>query len=190
MTDTHPQPKGKGPSLLYLLPLGFFVSLVLIFFVQLRSGTDPEAIPSALVGRLAPAFDLPALEGTGVPGLSRADLDGKVTVVNIFASWCAPCRQEHPILTRLSASGVRVVGINYKDNADNARRFLAELGNPYSAIGVDARGRAAIDWGVYGVPETFVVGPDGVIRHKFIGPLTPEAVRDVLMPAIAKAAAP
>ena len=187
MTDTRPKPAANGMRLIYLLPLGFFVCLALIFFVQLRSGVDPEAIPSALVGKPAPAFDLPALEGSGIPGLTRADLDGKVTVVNIFASWCGPCRQEHAVLAALSQSGVRVVGINYKDGADNARRFLAELGNPYAAIGIDARGRAAIEWGVYGVPETFLVGPDGIIRHKFIGPLTAEAVKDVLMPAIEKA---
>jgi cytochrome c biogenesis protein CcmG/thiol:disulfide interchange protein DsbE len=173
-----------------LLPLGFFVSLALIFLFRLESGVDPEAIPSALVGKPAPAFDLPPLDGVNVPGLKRADLDGKVTVVNVFASWCVPCRQENPVLTALAAdTRIRVVGINYKDKADNAHAFLVELGNPYAAIGVDERGRAAIDWGVYGVPETFLVGADGIIRHKMIGPLTTESVKTELMPEIEKALA-
>ena len=112
-----------------------------------------------------------------MPGLSGDDLKGGVTVVNVWASWCAPCRQEHPLLMDLAKNpAVRVVGINYKDNPENARRFLGALGNPFAAVGGDPSGRAAIDWGVYGVPETFVVGPDGAIRHKHIGPLTPEAM--------------
>jgi cytochrome c biogenesis protein CcmG/thiol:disulfide interchange protein DsbE len=109
-----------------------------------------------------------------VPGLSDADLKGRVTVVNVWASWCVPCRQEHPVLAELAKNpSMRVVGINYKDNPENARRFLGSLGNPFAAIGIDPNGRAAIDWGVYGVPETFVVGPDGTIRHKHIGALLP-----------------
>jgi len=177
--------------LVYLLPLGLFAALALVFLTRLESGVDPEAIPSALVGKPAPAFDLPPLDGLGLPGLKRADLDGKVTVVNIFASWCGPCRQEHPVLSALAKDGrIRVVGINYKDQPGNARRFLADLGNPYAAVGVDERGRTAIDWGVYGVPETFVVGPDGVIRYKFIGPLTPETVERALMPVVEKALTP
>jgi cytochrome c biogenesis protein CcmG, thiol:disulfide interchange protein DsbE len=116
--------------------------------------------------------------GNPVPGLSDADLKGRVTVVNVWASWCVPCRQEHPALVELAKDpAVRVVGINYKDSPDNARRFLRELGNPFAAIGADSSGRAAIDWGVYGVPETFVVGPDGTIRHKHIGPLQPGQMR-------------
>ena len=104
-------------------------------------------------------------------------LRGDVVVVNVWASWCAPCRQEHPLLMELAKDpGIRLVGINYKDNPENARRFLGALGNPFAAVGADPNGRAAIDWGVYGVPETFVIGPDGTIRHKQIGPLTPEAM--------------
>ena len=177
--------------LVSLLPLGFFLSLALIFLLRLESGIDPEAIPSALVGQPAPPFDLPALDGAGVPGLKRADLDGHVTVVNIFASWCGPCRVEHPELVVLAKDGrIRVVGIDYKDQPQNAKRFLDELGNPYAAIGVDTRGRIAIDWGVYGVPETFVVDRAGIIRFKVIGPLSAEAVKGSLVPAIEKALAP
>ncbi|MEX0852223.1 MAG: DsbE family thiol:disulfide interchange protein [Bauldia sp.] len=181
---------GKRRRLLLLVPLGVFAALAVLFLARLQSGVDPGAIPSALIGRPAPDFDLPPLEGVPVPGLARADLDGRVTVVNVFASWCGPCRQEHPLLATLARDGrFRVVGINYKDKPENARRFLGDLGNPYAAIGVDARGRAAIDWGVYGVPETFLVGPDGVIREKIIGPLSEEAVAGSLMPAIEKALA-
>ena len=192
MTATEDKaPRRKGPRLDYLLQLGFFLSLALIFLLRLESGTDPEAIPSALVGQPAPEFDLPPLDGVGVPGLKRADLDGQVTVVNIFASWCGPCRLEHPILTRLAKDDrIRVVGINYKDQPENALRFLGELGNPYAAIGVDQKGRTAIDWGVYGVPETFVIGRDAVIRYKFIGPLSDDTAKRLLMPEIEKALAP
>ncbi len=173
--------------LIYLLPLGLFMALALIFLSRLQSGEDPEAIPSALIGKPAPEFVLPPLDGVNVPGFARADLIGKVTVVNVFASWCVPCRQEHPVLTELAKdTRIRVVGIDYKDQPGNALAFLNDLGNPYAAIGVDQRGRAAIDWGVYGVPETFLVGPDGIIVTKVIGAVTVENVATVLKPAIAK----
>ena len=148
-----------------------------------------------LVGKAAPDFDLPPLAGltannAAVPGLKKADLLGHVTLVNIFASWCGPCRQEHPLLAELAKdTRVRLVGINYKDKPENARRFLDDLGNPYAAVGVDANGRTGIDWGVYGVPETFVVGPDGIIRYKFIGPISEEGLAKVLKPEIEKALA-
>lgn len=161
----------------YLLPLGFFLALAVVFFARLEWGGDPSAIPSALVGKPAPAFDLPPLEGSGVPGLARAGLDGQVTVVNIFASWCGPCRVEHPEIAKLSEDPrIRVVGINYKDQPQNALEFLTDVGNPYDAIGVDTRGRIAIDWGVYGVPETFVVDRDGIIRFKLIGPVVADTL--------------
>ena len=156
-----------------------FVGLAGLFVFRLGDG-DPSRIPSALIGKPAPAFSLEPLEGLladgkPVPGFSNEDLKGKVTVVNVWASWCAPCRQEHPLLVELAKDpSIRVVGINQKDNPDNARRFLGTLGNPFAAVGVDPKGRASIDWGVYGVPETFIVGPDGTIRYKQIGPLTPE----------------
>jgi cytochrome c biogenesis protein CcmG/thiol:disulfide interchange protein DsbE len=167
--------------LLYLLPALIFLALAILFLVQLFAG-DPSRVPSALIGRPVPAFSLAPLpglqaDGAPVPGLSDADLKGRTTVVNVWASWCAPCRLEHPLLVELAKDpSIRVVGINYKDNPENARRFLGALGNPFAAVGVDPKGRTAIDWGVYGVPETFVIGPDGRIRHKHIGPLTPETL--------------
>ena len=171
--------------LLYLLPVLVFTALALLFLIRLFSG-DPSRVPSALIGRPVPAFALEPLPGLAqagqpVPGLSDADLKGRVTVVNVWASWCGPCRQEHPMLIALARNpSIRVVGINYKDNPENARRFLGALGNPFAAVGVDGNGRAAIDWGVYGVPETFVIGPDGTIRHKHIGPLAPAQMSEFL----------
>jgi cytochrome c biogenesis protein CcmG, thiol:disulfide interchange protein DsbE len=167
--------------LLFLLPGLVFAGLALLFLMRLFAG-DPSQVPSALIGRPVPTFALAPLdglvrEGRPVPGLSSQDLKGGVTVVNVWASWCVPCRQEHPLLMELAKEpSIRVVGINYKDNPENARRFLGALGNPFQAVGVDASGRTAIDWGVYGVPETFVVSPDGTIRYKQIGPLTPEGL--------------
>jgi cytochrome c biogenesis protein CcmG/thiol:disulfide interchange protein DsbE len=188
MSDA-PAPR-RGPRLIHLLPLGIFLALAAVFFTRLISGEDPSQIPSVLVGKTAPDFSLPALDGlardgTPISGVSTETLQGKVSLVNVFASWCAPCREEHPLLTRLAGdTRIQVLGINYKDIPENARRFLGELGNPYAAVGVDDSGRTAIDWGVYGVPETFLVGPDGVIRRKFIGPLSEEAIAEVLMPDI------
>jgi cytochrome c biogenesis protein CcmG/thiol:disulfide interchange protein DsbE len=183
----------RRPRLIFLLPALVFGAIALLFVARLYSG-DPSRVPSALIGRPVPEFDLAPLDGLKaagqpVPGLNRAELKGRTTVVNVFASWCAPCRQEHPLLMELAKDpGVRVVGINYKDNPENARRFLGALGNPFAAVGIDPSGRTAIDWGVYGVPETFIVGPDGTIRHKQIGPLSPEtlpAFRDALRKAAA-----
>ncbi len=189
MTTVDEKSGGRSRlRLVYLAPLAVFAILAAIFLVQLESGTDPGAIPSPLIGHPAPTFDLPALDGVDLPGFKRADLDGTVTLVNVFASWCVPCRQEAPVLEALAKDNrFRLVGINYKDTNANANRFLGDFGNPYAAIGVDARGRSAIDWGVYGVPETFVVGADGVIRYKYIGPLSDEAVAKTLMPEIEKA---
>jgi cytochrome c biogenesis protein CcmG/thiol:disulfide interchange protein DsbE len=175
----RPDAEPRRIRFLYLLPLVVFGALALLFLIRLFAG-DPSRVPSALIGRPVPAFTLDPLpglthEGQPVPGLSDADLKGRVTVVNVWASWCVPCRQEHPALVELAKNpGVRVVGINYKDNPENARRFLGSLGNPFAAVGMDPNGRAAINWGVYGVPETFAVGSDGTIRHKHIGPLMPE----------------
>jgi len=193
MSASDGAPAGTGrrrPRLITFLPLGLFACLALIFLLRLQSGVDPSAIPSALVGHAAPTLDLPALDGAGVPGLKQADMTGKVTIVNVFASWCVPCRQEQPTLNALARQfagndRVRLVGINYKDQPDKAQAFLADVGNPYAAIGTDPSGRTGIDWGVYGVPETFVVDVGGIVRHKFIGPLTDDAVTGVLMPMIA-----
>lgn len=166
--------------LIFILPGAVFIVLAVLFFVQLTSGRNPAELPSVLINKPVPTFNLAPLEGLTadgkpVPGFSNEDLKGRVTIVNVWASWCAPCRLEHPLLVELAKDpSVRLVGINQKDNPENARRFLGALGNPYSAVGIDPNGRASIDWGVYGVPETFIVGPDGMIRHKHIGPLTPE----------------
>lgn len=178
-TVADEEPPRSRVRVLFLLPVLIFMGLALLFFVRLFAG-DPSKVPSALIGRPVPAFSLPALPGlqaagAPIPGLSTEDLKGRVTIVNVWASWCGPCREEHPALMELAKDpAFRVVGINYKDQSENARRFLGALGNPFQAVGVDANGRAAIDWGVYGVPETFVIGPDGTIRHKHIGPLLPE----------------
>lgn len=173
-------------SLLVILPLVTFAVLAAIFFVRLRSGADPAAIPSALIGKPAPEFVLPGLpglatNGASIPGVSRADLLGNVTVVNFWASWCAPCQVEHPQLMRLAREpGVRLVGIAYKDTPENGRRFLTRNGIPFRAVGLDTEGRTGIDFGVYGVPETFIIGPDGTIRDKLVGILTPESYAGVL----------
>jgi cytochrome c biogenesis protein CcmG/thiol:disulfide interchange protein DsbE len=165
-----------------------------VFLLRLGSG-DPARIPSALIGHPAPQTDLPQLagleeDGKPIPGLNAADFRGAVTLVNVWASWCVPCHDEAPLLTQLGGDKrLRLVGINYKDVSDNARRFLGRYGNPFTAIGVDANGRAAIDWGVYGVPETFLVGRDGRIAYKLVGPITPDNLRQDLMPEIEKALA-
>jgi cytochrome c biogenesis protein CcmG/thiol:disulfide interchange protein DsbE len=189
-TEAPDKAPGRRIPLLALLPLVVFALLAALFLVQLLSGKDTSRVPSALIDKPAPEFALPPvpeLAGPGgpVPGVTRADLLGKVSVVNVFASWCVPCRQEHPLLEDLARSGkVQMVGINYKDKAENARRFLGALGNPYDLVGADDRGRAAIDWGVYGVPETFIVDARGTIRYKFIGPLSPETYRDAFLPEL------
>ncbi|MEM9734100.1 MAG: DsbE family thiol:disulfide interchange protein [Pseudomonadota bacterium] len=173
------------------LPLVVFGALVAVFFVQLTSGRDVSELPSALVSKPAPTFSLPPLEGLNragapVPGLSSQDLTGSVKLVNIFASWCAPCRAEHPILMALAEQdGLPIVGINYKDRDENARRFLGTLGNPYTHVGVDAQGRTAIDWGFYGIPESFLVDAEGRVRHKIVGPITADKLQ-VLRAQIAK----
>ena len=172
-----------------LLPVVVFAGLAVLFVIGLRQ-EDPSRVPSVLIGKPAPEFDLPPLEGlehqgAPVPGFATSDLQGQVTLVNIWASWCGPCRDEHPHLMALSEmDGVRLVGINYKDEPANARRFLGALGLPYDAVGVDAEGRTFVDWGAYGVPETFIVDAGGIIRHKYIGPITPKALEETILPMI------
>jgi len=177
-----------------VLPLLAFLALAALFMYRLGAG-DPSHIPSALIGREAPQTSLPPIagldrDGKPVPGLDSTAFKGEVTVLNVWASWCVPCHDEAPLLLKLAADPrIRVAGINYKDQPDNARRFLGRYGNPFVANGADANGRAAIEWGVYGVPETFVVGRDGKIAYKLIGPITPDNLEHALKPAIAKALA-
>lgn len=169
--------------LLYLLPLAAFAAIAIWFAIGLTR--DPSKLPSALLDRPAPDFTLPALAGAGVGGLKADDLRGKVTLVNVFASWCVPCRVEHPLLMRLAREpGITLYGMSYKDKAEDSVRFLTELGNPYSAIGHDENGRVGIEWGVYGVPETFVVDRTGRIRHKHVGPISPKDLNETLLPLI------
>lgn len=177
---------------LVALPLVLFGGLAAIFLYQLVSGHDPQQIPSVLIGKTAPQTVLPALEGVSGPDggpMPALDLtgfgDGRPVLVNVFASWCGPCRDEHPLLMDLAQDErFKLVAINYKDKPENARKFLESLGNPYAAIGVDQKGSATIDWGVYGVPESFLVAPDGEIVFKQTGPFTPEAVKTGLLPAV------
>lgn len=178
---------------LVLLPLAVFAVIAVFFAMALTRG-DPNRLPSTFIGRSAPEMTLPALEGLrdagkDIPGLSTADLrQGEPTVVNFFASWCTPCIREHPLLMDMARQqGIRVVGVNYKDPPPGGRRFIGRYGNPYAAIGADATGRAAIEWGVYGMPETFVVDGKGIIVFKHVGPLTPEIVDAALLPAVRKA---
>jgi cytochrome c biogenesis protein CcmG, thiol:disulfide interchange protein DsbE len=173
------------------LPLIVFAALAALLYWRLYAG-DASRIPSALIGQSAPALDLPGLEGAS--GIADADLrQGHVTLVNIFASWCAPCHAEHELLMGLAADpalkakGVRVLGVAQKDSAENIKRFLGAMGDPYAKVGLDPDGRAGIDWGVYGVPETFIVKGDGTIAFKFIGPIDPGTLESVVKPEILKA---
>ncbi len=190
----RPQRRPPGRSWLVALPLIAFAVLAGLFWFRLGAG-DPARIPSALIGRPAPQTKLPPLEGlvangAQVAGLDPAEFKGNVSVVNVWASWCVPCHDEAPLLLQLAQDKrIRVIGINYKDTQDNARRFLGRYGNPFASVGVDANGRASIEWGVYGVPETFVVGRDGAIAYKLIGPITPENIDSVLKAEIDKALA-
>lgn len=175
-TDENGMPRPR--RWIVVLPLAIFMALAGLFYYRLGSG-DPSAIPSALIDKPAPQTNLPAIDGLmrggkPVPGLTDADLKGQVTVLNVWGSWCVPCREEAPILMRMAADKrFRMVGLNYKDEAANALKFLERFGNPFVAIGADVNGRAAIEWGVYGVPETFVIGRNGMISYKQVGPITP-----------------
>jgi cytochrome c biogenesis protein CcmG/thiol:disulfide interchange protein DsbE len=173
------------------LPLIAFAALAALLFARLYAG-DASRIPSALIGQSAPAFALPGLDGA--PGLADADLrQGHVTLLNVFASWCAPCHEEHEFLMALAADpalkakGVEIVGVAQKDSPENIRRFLGAAGDPYAKVGLDSDGRAGIEWGVYGVPETFIVKGDGAIAFKLVGPIDAEALENVVKPEILKA---
>jgi cytochrome c biogenesis protein CcmG, thiol:disulfide interchange protein DsbE len=164
----------KRSKLLVFLPAVLFGAVAIIALMQLFSGRDITVVPSALIGKAAPLSDLGTLSGQPAynPELPGQGVD-KPTVVNVWASWCAPCREENALLLELTKDErITVAGINYKDRPENAAAFLSKLGNPFDKIGTDEKGRAAIDWGVYGVPETFIVGRDGLIKYKHVGPLT------------------
>ena len=190
MSETA-QPTQRRPWLM-ALPLILFAGLAALFWLKLGSG-DPSRIPSALINRPAPQITLPQLDGlvsngAPMPGLDPAVFRGKVSVVNVWASWCVPCHDEAPLLVELAKDRrLQLVGINYKDAPDNARRFLGRYGNPFSVVGVDPNGRAGIEWGVYGVPETFIVGREGTILYKLVGPVTPDNINGVLRAEIDKA---
>lgn len=176
------------PRLAALIPVAIFLILAALFLTAIYRG-DPSRLPSPLVGRYVPSFDLPPVAGLDVPGLSSADFGkGTPMVVNVWASWCVPCREEHSVLVALKGLiDVPLVALNYKDDPESAARFLGALGNPFSRVGADSTGRVSIDWGVYGVPETYVVDGHGLIVYKHVGPLTPEALDSEILPALKKA---
>jgi cytochrome c biogenesis protein CcmG, thiol:disulfide interchange protein DsbE len=192
----EPSPRPAGAAFfrrlgLATLPLLVFLGLAAVLYARLHAG-DAARLPSALIGRAAPALDLPGLDGG--PGLVDSDLrQGHVTLVNVFASWCQPCHVEHEFLLALAsdptlkAEGVTLVGVAQRDSPENIRRFLGAAGDPYAKVGLDSDDRAGIDWGVYGVPETFIVRGDGVIAYKAIGPINAETLETVVKPEIAKA---
>ncbi len=191
-TTTPPGRKGLG---WVGVPAGIFLALAALFAFALKTG-DPSRLPSALIGKPAPAITLPALDGLGspgspIPGFATAALPkGEVAIVNFWASWCGPCVQEHPFLQDIARrAGVKIYGVNYKDQAGNALAFLTRLGNPFTAVGVDADGRAAIEWGVYGMPETFVIDGAGRIAHKHVGAIDAMNLEARILPAIAAAKA-
>ncbi len=168
----------------HMLPVGVFMGIAGGFALSL--GRDPSTVPSALIGKPVPEFALPPVQGR-LLGLSSSDLKGEVSLVNVFASWCVACREEHPIFMALKRSGaVPIHGLNYKDRPNDAAAWLDNRGDPYTRTGADIDGRVGIDWGVYGVPETFVVDRNGVIAHKHIGAVTDQALQEIILPLVAR----
>lgn len=177
---SEPQKIGLRPA--YLIPAVAFIALAIVLGWGLTR--NPSEIPSALIGKPVPAFALPPVRGRSL-GLSGLSLRGEVSLVNVFASWCVPCRAEHPLLMRLNArNAVPIHGLNYKDKPEEASAWLDELGDPYTRTGADLDGRIAIEWGVYGVPETFVISKDGTIAYRHIGPITREVVQKTILPMV------
>lgn len=189
MSDLTPKtggPKSKPSSRARTLLLVPALFLVIVGFLAIGLTRDPRAVPSPLIGKAVPAFDLPPVKGRSA-GLATRDFGNDVVLLNVFASWCVPCRVEHPVLISLQKQhGVPIYGLNYKDKPDQAAAFLDALGDPYARTGADIDGRVGIDWGVYGVPETFVIDRAGRIAYKHIGPLTSEIVTDTLLPLVRK----
>lgn len=189
----EPPPSSARATRITYLPIVIFAGLLAVFGYALSVG-DPSKLPSALIGKPVPMFDLPAIpglarDGAAVPGLATGQLTkGEVSIVNVWASWCLPCREEQPLLADLAArTQAPLYGINYKDGASDAVAFLSTYGNPFQGIGADANGRTSIDWGVYGVPETFIVDGAGRIAFKHVGPITPEIIAEELVPAVERA---
>ena len=173
--------------LVFLLPIAIVAVLVALFWIGLDPNRDKSILPSALVGKPAPAINLPGLSDTA-PRLTLARFKGQLVAINFFASWCLPCRAEHPLLKQITAEfGVPVIGVAWKDKPEAARSYLADLGDPYAATAMDENGRTGIDFGITGVPETFLIGADGSVLYRFAGPLSPEGLREQLAPAIAEA---
>ena len=174
-------------KILMFLPPVLFAGLATMFYVGMYRAA-PEDIPSTRIGKMAPAFPIAAL--AGYPHLSAADLTtGQVTLVNFWASWCPPCRAEHPVLKQLAEDGVRVAGVNFKDTAEDASTYLAKDGNPFFALAYDPKGRAAIDWGVTAPPETFIIDGDGTVLFRFVGPLVGSYYEQTFLPALKAALA-
>lgn len=181
-TGTQSAKRRGQDNLRFAIPVLAFIALVLALAWGLT--VDPKILPSTLMGKHVPRFDLPAVKGRDL-GLSSSDLTGEVSLVNVFASWCTACRAEHPLFMQLKAAGVVAIhGLNYKDQPDNAANWLDTLGDPYTRTGADRDGRVAIDWGVYGVPETFVITKDGRIAHKHIGPVTDKDLKTTILPLV------
>jgi len=191
MSSTTDTPRKRPRNYIVLLPLVIFIGIAALFYFGLGAG-DPSKLPSALIGKPVPETNLPpikdlAINGKPVPGLTTDALKDNVTLVNVWASWCVPCRDEAPLLEQLAKdTRFKMVGINYKDATDDARRFLNRFGNPFSAVGADEKGRTSIDWGVYGVPETFLIDRDGRIAYKLVGPISAQNIDAVLKPQIEK----
>jgi len=171
------------PFVRYLTPLVLFLALAALLYRGLA--LNPREVPSPLIGKPAPEFTLPELKDTSRQ-LSHSDFLGKVSLLNVWATWCVSCRAEHPLLMQLARQGVTIYGLDYKDSREDAKRWLQRFGDPYVANAFDADGRVGIDWGVYGTPETFVIDQHGIIRHKHIGPLTQEAIQREILPLIQK----
>jgi cytochrome c biogenesis protein CcmG, thiol:disulfide interchange protein DsbE len=196
MSEFNPQKlKNKSNTLIFLIPLISVGMLSIVFLFRLFSG-DTTKLPSVLIAKPVPEFNLSGIpnlnqNGVIVPGFSSNDLkSGKVSIVNMFASWCPECRQEHDILLKLGKDErINLFGFDYKDEPEKARKFLESFGNPYKAVGVDRKGAAAIDWGLYGVPETFIISGDGRILYKKVGPMSEETLKSEIMPEIEKALA-
>ena len=184
-TDNPPSPMRT----IYLVPALLFGVLAIVFGLYLwqvsAGGKDISVVPSPLIDQPAPEFALPPLDGFP-GGLATPDLIGDVSLVNVWASWCAPCRVEHPTLMALAERGLKIYGINIKDEPEDATAFLRDLGNPYAKLGADYRGRVSIDWGVYGVPETFIVDATGRIRYRHVGPIHPGDFEDIFIPLLKK----